>query len=109
MSHYARRKDTSHKAIAKGLIAHGFSVADTSRLGDDFPDLVIGKFGIDAKVECKTEDVRKNGHKTAAELLSDGQKDFKSEWKGSPVIVAYSLEDALHGFAMLQKRNGWVR
>lgn len=106
---YARRKDNSHRAIARGLLALGFSVADTSNLGHDFPDLVIGKFGIDAKVECKTLDRRKNGLKTAAELLSDGQKDFKSQWKGSPVIVAYSLEDALHGFAMLQKRNGWVR
>jgi len=93
----------------KGLIAAGFSVMDTSRLGEDFPDLVIGKWGIDAKVECKTEDRRKNGVKTAAELLSEGQKDFKSEWKGSPVIVAYSLQDALYGFSMICKRLGWVK
>lgn len=106
---YARRKDNSHKAIAEGLKKVGFSVADTSRLGDDFPDLVIGKHGIDAKVECKTEDRRKNGVKAAADLLSGGQKTFKSEWRGSPVIVAYTLEDVLFNFHLLQKQRGWVK
>jgi Holliday junction resolvase len=106
---YANRRDNSHKPIAAGLLAAGFSVMDTSRLGGDFPDLIAGKYGIDMKVECKTMDVRKNGHKTASELLSEGQKDFKSSWKGTPVVVAYSLQDALHGFEMLKKRLGWVK
>lgn len=102
---YARRKDNTHKAIAEGCKAAGFSVADTSRLGDDFPDLVIGKHGLDAKVECKTP----RGKKTAAQLLSAGQKEFKDEWKGAPVIVAYSLEDVIYGFNMLMKRNHWSK
>jgi hypothetical protein len=106
---YANRRDISHKPIAKGLLAAGFSVWDTSRLGGDFPDLIIGKHGIDAKVECKTMDRRKNGPVTAAELLSAGQKDFKSTWRGTPVIVAYSIEEALYGFSMIQKRSGFVR
>lgn len=104
---YARRKDTSHNAIAKGLVQAGFSVADTSRLGDDFPDLVIGKHGFDAKVECKTLDRRKNGHKNAAQLMSEGQQDFAGQWKGSPVIAAYCLEDVLYGFNLLLRRHGW--
>jgi Holliday junction resolvase len=106
---YARRKDNSHKLIAQGLLAAGFSVADTSRLGDDFPDMVIGKHGVDAKVECKSENRRKNGVKTAAELLSEGQKGFKNEWRGSPVIVAYTLEDVIYGFNMLMKRSHWSK
>lgn len=106
---HANRRDNSHKPIAKGLLAAGFSVMDTSRLGSDFPDLIIGKWGIDAKVECKTEDRRKNGPVSAAELLSEGQKDFKSTWKGSSVIVAYSLQDALFGFQMICKRAGFVK
>lgn len=107
--HYKRRKDNSHADIEKGLRQAGFSVADTSRLGHDFPDLVIGKHGIDAKVECKTEDRRKNGVKTAQELLSEGQEDFASQWKGSPVIVAYSLEEALYKFNSLLRGKGWVK
>lgn len=102
---YARRKDNTHKAIAEGLEAAGFSVADTSRLGDDFPDLVIGKHGVDAKVECKTP----RGKKTAAQLLSEGQKGFRDEWKGAPVIVAYTLEDVIYGFNMLMKRSHWSK
>lgn len=107
---YARRKDNSHREIAAGLEAAGFSVADTSRLGDDFPDLVIGKYGVDAKVECKTRRATtERSRKTAADLLSDGQRTFKDEWKGSPVIVAYSLEDVLFNFNLLLKRKGWVK
>lgn len=100
---YARKKDTTHKAIADGLKACGFSVADTSRLGDDFPDLVIGKFGFDAKVECKSD---KKIHKQKGDGLSDGQKSFKDQWKGAPVIVAQTVEDVLFNFNMLVKRYG---
>ena len=108
--HYARRKDNSHREIAKGLEAAGFSVADTSRLGDDFPDLVIGKHGFDAKVECKTRRAKTNrGKQTAEDRLSEGQKDFKDTWKGSPVIVGYTLEDVLFNFNLLLKRHGWTR
>lgn len=102
---YARKKDTTHKAIVDGLEAAGFSVADTSALGSDFPDLVIGKFGFDAKVECKTP----RGKKTPTQRLSEGQKDFKEKWKGAPVIVAYTLEDVLFNFNLLLKRSGWSR
>jgi hypothetical protein len=103
---YARRKDSTHKAIALGLVAAGFSVADTSRLGGDFPDLVIGKFGFDAKVECKSS---KKIHKQKGDGLSDGQKTFKDQWKGAPVIVAQTLEDVLFNFNLLLKRHGWAR
>jgi Holliday junction resolvase len=106
---YARRKDTAHNPIAQGLKAHGFSVADTSRLGDDFPDLVIGKHGITALVEVKSQDRRKNGLKNAADLLSAGQKDFASQWKGAAVIVSYDLEGVLFSFGLLQKKMGFVR
>jgi hypothetical protein len=109
---YANRRDSTHKAIAEGLLKAGFSVVDTSRVGDDFPDLIIGKYGIDAKIECKTPRDMKTElgrRKTAQDAFSEGQDSFASTWKGTPVIAAYCLEDALHGFAMLQKKNGWVR
>lgn len=102
---YARRKDTTHKDIADGLREIGFSVADTSALGNDFPDLVIGRFGVDAKVECKSP----KGKKTAEDRLSEGQRDFKDEWRGAPVIVAYTLEDVLFKFNLLMKRNHWSK
>lgn len=103
---YARRKDTTHRAIADGLALAGFSVADTSRLGDSFPDLVIGKHGIDAKVECKSA---KKIHKRKGDGLSPGQVEFKDRWKGAPVIVAMTLEDVIYGFNMLMKRNHWSK
>jgi hypothetical protein len=103
---YARRKDTTHTPIARALIAHGFSVADTSALGGNFPDLVIGKFGVDAKIECKSP---KKIHKQKGDGLSEGQKDFKDLWKGAPVIVATCLEDVLFNFNLLLKRSHWSK
>lgn len=103
---YARRKDTTHRAIAQGLEAAGFSVADTSRLGDDFPDLVIGKHGVDAKVECKSP---KKIHKQKGEGLSEGQRTFRDEWRGAPVIVATSLEEVIYSFNLLMKRSHWSK
>jgi hypothetical protein len=102
---YANRRDTTHSDIKKGLVKAGFSVADTSRVGDGFPDLIIGKFGVDAKVECKTP----RGRKTALERLGAEQREKASEWKGSTIIAAYCLEDVLFGFSLLLKRQGWVR
>ena len=99
---YARKKDTSHAGIVRGLRLHGFSVADTSALGGDFPDLVIGKHGIDAKVECKSP---KKIHHQKGDGLSEGQKDFKDAWKGAPVIVATTIDEVLWQFNMLLKRT----
>src|SRR5277367_1779713 len=99
----AARVDDTHKSIRDGLRRCGFSVMDTSRLGDDFPDLVIGKAGMDAKVECKTP----RGRKTAAERRSACQAEFASLWRGSPTIVAYDLPTVLYEFGHLQKLNGW--
>jgi Holliday junction resolvase len=101
----AARQDNTHKSIRDGLRKCGFSVADTSQLGRDFPDLLIGKNGLDVKVECKTP----RGRKTALERFSEGQRTFSDEWKGSPVIAAYCLEDVLYSFSQLLRSKGWVR
>lgn len=88
----------------------GFSVADTSRLGDDFPDMVVGRNGFDALVEMKTYDRRKNGpRKTAEDLLSGGQREFAQMWKGSRVIAAYTAEDVLRAFHERIRHLGLMR
>lgn len=102
---YASRTDNTHSTIREGLRAAGFSVRDMSSVGRDFPDLLVGKHGLDAKVECKTP----RGKKTAEQRLSEGQREFKDEWKGAPVIVAYTLEDVLFKFNLLMKRNHWSK
>lgn len=89
----AARIDLTQRAIVDGLRVIGASVVITSGLGADFPDLVVGYHGVDALIECKTEDRAKNGVKRAGELLSPGQRLFGQLWRGSPVIVAYGVHD----------------
>lgn len=48
------RHDSHQTQIVAELRACGFSVRDTSMIGDDFPDLIIGKNGMDRIVELKS-------------------------------------------------------
>ena len=87
----AARTDTTHASIRDGLRACGYSVADTRSLGDGFPDLLVGAHGHTYLIECKTP----RGRKTAQDRLGEAQRRFQASWKGSAVIAAYSLEEAL--------------
>jgi Holliday junction resolvase len=89
------RRDLNQKRLAAELRQCGFSVADTSRVGDDFPDLVVGKNGIDRLVEVKSG--KKVNHR--AQELSEGQQKFAREWRGAKVIHAWTLDDVLIEFA----------
>lgn len=87
----AGRRDTTHKEVRDGLRALGISVADTADMGDDFPDLVVGVRGQTFLIEVK-------GPKTP---VSEGQREFAAAWRGSPVIVARSLDEALAGLGLV--------
>lgn len=102
-------RDTAHAPMVSELQQMGFSVADTSRCGDDFPDLVIGKHGLTALVEVKTKDRRKNGPVTARYIASDGQREFALNWRGSPVIFAYHADDVRAEFDWLLRRAGVLK
>lgn len=78
----AAKKDRNHNEIADAFKRLGFSVADTSRLGGDFPDIVIAKAGSTALVEIK------DGKKSASQRkLRPGQQEFKDTWKGEYYVV----------------------
>lgn len=81
----AKRVDGNQKEIVKMLREAFYSVACTHVVGNDFPDLVIGKGGRTWLVELKD----KKGK------LSPGQERFREEWKGSEVIEARTIEDIL--------------
>jgi Holliday junction resolvase len=90
----ANRRDLQHKHIVADLLKLGFSVADTSMVGDDFPDLVVGRNGMDRLVEIKSG--KKIHHQSAD--LREGQEDFRQKWKGSRVIVAFDVNDVVIAF-----------
>jgi len=76
--------DLNQAEIVKALRERGYSVAHTHMVGEDFPDIVVGNDKTNWLVEIKS----KGGE------LTEGQKEFINEWKGT-VIVAYCIEDIL--------------
>lgn len=89
MPRRAARKDANHNDIQDAFVRLGWSVADTSRLGDGFPDLVAAKHGETVLVEVK------DGSKPpSARKLTDDELAFKGRWQGWYAEVT-NMDDVL--------------
>jgi hypothetical protein len=86
----AAKKDRNHNDIADIFAAAGASVHDTSRLGENFPDMVIGICGFNILVEVKRADLPPSQSK-----LTEGQFKFFDTWKGWTAVVRND-QDALN-------------
>jgi len=82
---YARRIDTNHTQVVKKLRELGATVFDASRMGQGFPDLVIGINGKTVLVEIKSGEEKK---------FTEAQLKFMENWKGSTVVRINDLESA---------------
>ena len=71
------RTDTNHKEITEAFRILGYSVFDASKMGGGFPDIVVGKNGVNYLVEIKT----------AKGKLNPKQKAFHKKWLGKIYIV----------------------
>ena len=80
--HYARR-DQNEESIVRMLLEVGASVLEINSPGA--PDILVGYKGRNWLMEVKTQKgkVRKN------------QQDWHEHWRGAPVYVVRSAEDAL--------------
>ena len=78
----ACRVDANHAEVVKALRAIGASVADTSRAGSGFPDIVAGFRGRNWLIEVK------DGKKPpSARKLTGDQVEFKAAWRGHWIVV----------------------
>lgn len=84
----AARKDANHNLIAEFFKSAGATVADTSQLGNGFPDMVIGIYGLNLLIEVKDGD-----KPPSKQQLTDDEFKFFHNWKGW-VQVVHSIEDA---------------
>lgn len=85
----AARVDANQAEIVAALRDVGCSVADTSRLGQGFPDLVVGRAGITFLLEIK------NGRAIpSAQRLTPDEQAWHQAWRGQ-VAVVRSVEEAL--------------
>ena len=80
------KPDGNQAEIVEAYRGVGASVLSLAGLGDDAPDLLVG-FRLNYLVEVKNPDGR--------DRLSDGQKVFHATWRGWPVAVVRTTEEAL--------------
>ena len=83
---YAKRVDLNHQEVVKTLRSLGASVFDASRMGQGFPDLVIGYKHQTVLVEIKSGESKK---------FTVAQLKFMADWKGSAVVRINDVDGAI--------------
>lgn len=98
---YARRTDANQSTLVAELEQAGFSVTLLHRVGNDIPDLLVGRNGVDRQVEIKPPTGPRGGvsHRTR----SKGQLEYAASWRGAPVILARCCEDVLREFDKMMR------
>lgn len=86
ISGVAKRKDRNHNEVAGRFAAFGCKVADTSSLGDGFPDMVCCRraTGWTFLVEVKDGE-----RKPSERRLNDAEQKFHAEWPGPCFVVEH--------------------
>lgn len=81
--------DSNQRDIVDSFRNMGYTVAHTHTLGRGFPDIVVGKQGINFLIEIK------DGAKPESKRkLTEPEQKFKDGWKGQYDIVE-SLDDVV--------------
>lgn len=99
MTRYVAKKDANHTDIVGKLEKCGLHVADTSKLGFGFPDLVVTGYNRKAdRVMALLVEVKGDKGK-----LTDHEKNFFEKYpEDGPLIVAREAEDVLRWFGVTQ-------
>lgn len=79
---YRGRVDENQTNIIQKFRGAGYSVAVTSNLGSGFPDLVVGKYGINLLIEIKDGDKPPSKRK-----LTEDEERWHQAWRGTVLIV----------------------
>jgi hypothetical protein len=85
----AARKDALHNSVGTVFRENGWSALDLSRVGDGVPDWLFIRRSFSVLVEVKTPGAFRPGSKTL-----ERQQAFRAAWKGCPVYVIESVEEA---------------
>ncbi len=96
MSRYARKKDSNHPAIVKAIEFAGASWLNIETSVAGAPDGVLGCSGATHLAEIKPDT------KLKAHALKPKQVAFAEKWRGSPVHVIRSPQEAWELIALLR-------
>lgn len=84
------RRDANQRRIVQALRDVGASVAITAGAGNGLPDLIVGWRGTTHLFEVK------DGEKPASQRkLTPAEAYFVEHWRGRPVVIVESVDDAL--------------
>lgn len=76
------RVDENQSDIVEKFRGMGYSVAITSNLGNGFPDIVVGKYGVNVLVEIK------DGAKSPSRRkLTEDEQRFHDTWRGAACVI----------------------
>jgi hypothetical protein len=89
------KHDAIQSAVVGAFLQMGLSVYDAAHAGRSFPDLVVGHAGVTHLVELKT----------GKALLTPGQIEFASSWRGSKVVVLRSVAEAIEWACSIRRRR----
>ena len=98
----AKKVDANQSEIVKCLRKLGCHVADTSKVGKGFPDIVVSHLGVTVLVEIK------DGAKApSARKLTPQQVQFHDECQGF-IVVVESIDDCVKLFSKIRKKAGYL-
>lgn len=96
MSRYARKKDANHGAIVKAIEFAGCSWLNIETSTAGAPDGVMGCSGATHLVEIKPDSATKK------HALRPNQVEFAAKWRGSPVHLLRTPQEAWELVALLR-------
>lgn len=100
MRHYAAKTDAAQKDIVAGLLAAGVSWQALHMVGEGCPDGIAGWQGVTTLLEIKSSDYERRA--TRKNKTNEKQKAWAMRWRGGPVHVVVTLEEALRAVGRLE-------
>ena len=94
-SRYAAKVDKGHPQIVDALRAVGASVQSLAAVGVGCPDLLVGRGGRTYLLEVKAPLGPEGGASEDGQKLQPSQKSWIAAWRGDPVRVVRSVDEAL--------------
>lgn len=90
MGRRAARVDANHREVVRALESTGCYVQSLAAVGCGVPDILVGRAGVMVLMEIK------DGRKAPSDRrLTADQVRWHAEWRGPPVCVVLSVDDAL--------------
>jgi len=95
--------DSNQKQIVRTLRSVGASVAITAKVGNGFPDLVVGYRGEDRQLEVKVPGWRTRCGGRRQKQTLERQAEHRRTWKGTPPKVVTTQLEALVAIGYLEE------